>query len=550
MFTRAVRRERPRRSAYLLLTAAATAAVFVSGVALALVSDSGSYSVIVPNKNSSSPLVDIGNASVEYIGSSAANQASGTGLFDPFVRLQGSPVEKGYNTDGAVAFDTKSGTWTHAIKANAIPVVDCDGGGSGTAECWELFVDINESNTAKYISLNEVEIWFTDDPDLVGYVDPTGFPSGATQVYDFSGEILIHDVNQGSGRGDLRYLVELTDIDEWDADTYFVLYSKWGTSAGASPDGKTWGSEGGFEEWKVRKTPNIHIVKTANPAGPVAGGDEIGFDITISNTGVADATDVVITDNLPAGAGNDLNWALDPAFDGCAITGAVGSQVLTCSFDVLEAGASIGPIHVSATTTTADCAVVNNTGTVTTGNDGTDSDSASVTVQCGALKILKQSTKTGNPLVSTAGAVFSISGPNGYSASVTDNGTGDEDSDIGEVCVSGLEPGSYTINETTAPTGYGDASQTDVGVTVSNGTNCGASQPAAGATATFINPPLGEFQILYRDLGSGETAASIVCTGLDPVDENGDDDPAFDDTDETYTNLEPGTYSCTIVVDP
>jgi hypothetical protein len=134
MLTRVVQRKRPRRSAALasgvgLLVATA----LIASVAIAaLVSDSGSFSVIVANKNSSSGLVDLGNASVEYIGSSAANESSGTGLFDPFVRLQGSPTEKGYNTNGPVAFDTKSGIWTHAILATAIPVVDCDGNGSGT----------------------------------------------------------------------------------------------------------------------------------------------------------------------------------------------------------------------------------------------------------------------------------------------------------------------------------------------------------------------------------------------------------------------------------
>ena len=56
------------------------------------------------------------------------------------------------------------------------------------------------------------------------------------------------------------------------------------------------------------------------------------------------------------------------------------------------------------------------------------------TLQQGALRILKESTKT-DTLVSTAGAVFSYNG-----SSVTDNGAGDEDSTIGEVCVSGLCP--------------------------------------------------------------------------------------------------------------
>jgi hypothetical protein len=67
------------------------------------------------------------------------------------------------------------------------------------------------------------------------------------------------------------------------------------------------------------------------------------------------------------------------------------------------------------------------------------------TLQRGALKILKKSTKTGN-LVKKPGAVFSYNG-----SSVTDNGAGDGDPAVGSVCVSGLIVGDYTVNETTPP---------------------------------------------------------------------------------------------------
>ena len=517
------------------------ASLLVTGV-LALVSDTGTYSVIVADKDHSSGLVSVGNASVEYIGSSANNQSSGTGIFDPFVRLQGSPTENGYNTNGAVQFDTKSGQWTHAILASAIPQVDCDGDGPGTARCWELFNDINENNTAKYISLTKVEIWFANSPTLVGYNETTHtFASGATKQYEFNGEIKINDVNQGSGRGDLRYLVPVISFAATD---WFVLYSEWG-SPDAAPDGKTFASDGGFEEWKVRKSPNVGIVKTANPPGPVSAGSSIGFDITVSNTGVADATNVTISDPLPAGAGNDLVWSLSPPFAGCSITGAAAPQTLNCTFATLAAGATIGPIHITSGTGQADCAVVSNTATVASGNDGGGTSTATVTVECAAIKIVKNSTKGG--AVATTGAVFSY----GTGLSVTDNGTGDQDSAIGSVCVSGLAPGNYTVNETTAPTGYGDApaSEADQVVTAVNGTNCSSNLPAAGATATFTNAPLYDLQVNFRDGGSGETSiTSISCTNVGTADTT----PATGwDASNTYTGESaPQTVVCTIVVDP
>jgi uncharacterized repeat protein (TIGR01451 family) len=518
----------------------------ITSVALALVSDVGTYDLTVQDKNDSSDLISLGNASAEYIGSSADNQASGTGLFDPFVRLQGSPTEKGYNTDGAVQFDTKSGNWTHAIKVNAIPIVDCDGDGSGTDTCWELFADINESNNAKRISLNEVEIWFTTDPTLVGYVDPTGF-SGTTQVYDFSGDILINDVNQGSGRGDLRYLVPTTGT--WDANTYFVLYSEWGTTPSSeTADFGTggWESDGGFEEWKVRKTPNVSIVKTEDAASVNAGSD-IGFTITVTNSGVADATGVTISDTLPGGTGTTpVHWVEDPDNPDCTISGSDGSQSLSCGPVTLAADGGSFSVHLSASTTADNCGQYDNTATFTSDNAGTGSDDASVTVNCAAIVIHKDSIKGGR--VANAGAVFSYD-----SSSVTDNGTGDEDSTIGSVCVDGLAPGTYTVNETTAPTGYGSASESDQSVEAVQGTNCTTNLPTGTGVVTFTNAPLYDLQVNFRDGGSGETSAtSITCTTTDGA---GDSTTATGwDASNTFEDellsSNPETITCVIVVDP
>jgi hypothetical protein len=160
----------------------------------------------------------------------------------------------------------------------------------------------------------------------------------------------------------------------------------------------------------------------------------------------------------------------------------------------------------------------------------------------GALAILKNSTKGG--AVTTAGAVFSYDG-----ASVTDNGTGDEDSDVGEICVSGLDPGDYLVNETSPPPGYGGASEAAQTVTVVNGTNCTDNLPGAGATATFTNPPLSDIQVNFRDGGSGETSAVISC---DNTTGTGSDDPATGwDTSRTVLGVEaPTTVTCTITIDP
>jgi uncharacterized repeat protein (TIGR01451 family) len=127
------------------------------------------------------------------------------------------------------------------------------------------------------------------------------------------------------------------------------------------------------------------VLKTANPAGPVNAGSPIGFDITVSNIGTGLAIAVTLSDPLPGNGG--LNWSLSPAFTGCAVTGAVGTQTLNCTLGDIVAGASVGPIHLTSPTTSASCATIPNTATVAATNEaaanqGNNTSTASVVVNC------------------------------------------------------------------------------------------------------------------------------------------------------------------------
>jgi uncharacterized repeat protein (TIGR01451 family) len=135
----------------------------------------------------------------------------------------------------------------------------------------------------------------------------------------------------------------------------------------------------------------ISIAKTANPAGPVNAGDSIGFDVVVSNTGTQTTLGVSVNDPLPAG----VDWTLGAITGGasCAINGAVGSEVLTCTKATLAAGASFS-VHVSAQTDKTDCGTISNTANVTTSNDGAGISTASVVVNCPDVTVQKTA-KTG-----------------------------------------------------------------------------------------------------------------------------------------------------------
>ncbi|MDT4932464.1 MAG: hypothetical protein QOK11_356 [Pseudonocardiales bacterium] len=163
----------------------------------------------------------------------------------------------------------------------------------------------------------------------------------------------------------------------------------------------------GANEQTTLAAAGIKITKTANPAGPVSAGSDIGFDIVVSNTGAGTAGTVHVTDDLPAGG--DLNWSLDPAYAGCSITGAVGAQTLGCDFATLAGSTALPAIHVQSATSGADCAVVHNEAGVTTLNAGQATAGGSVTVNCPQPTIQK----------TADAATVSAGSPIGFTVTVT-----------------------------------------------------------------------------------------------------------------------------------
>jgi uncharacterized repeat protein (TIGR01451 family) len=131
--------------------------------------------------------------------------------------------------------------------------------------------------------------------------------------------------------------------------------------------------------------PYLSITKTADAAS-VSAGTSVGFTVKVSNSaaaGTGTATAVTLNDPLPAGTG--INWSISPAYGGpgtCAISGAVGSQVLKCSFGDLVPGASAS-IHIASATSSI-CATVitlKNTATASASNAPDVSASATIVVQ-------------------------------------------------------------------------------------------------------------------------------------------------------------------------
>jgi len=171
----------------------------------------------------------------------------------------------------------------------------------------------------------------------------------------------------------------------------------------------------------------------------------------------------------------------------------------------------------------------------------------------GALKIVKQSIKTGNAKL--AGAKFSVTGPGNYSA--TDVTTGSD----GTVCIGGLTTGSYTVTETTAPTGYAKDPTPQTLTVAPSGATC--TSFTGGTTFTFNDTPLTDllFKVTSEDTGNGGTSSSMTCTkdvatgtppaiGTTPQPVTGGPANPVQITASGTTALVPGDYTCKVHIDP
>src|SRR4029079_18561505 len=86
------------------------------------------------------------------------------------------------------------------------------------------------------------------------------------------------------------------------------------------------------------------------------------------------------------------------------LTCNIVAGALVCNDASMGAGESF-KVHIHGVTDAADCGTINNTASVTTGNDGSGSDPASVVVQCPDISVVK----SGNgPLIPGDTATFTI----------------------------------------------------------------------------------------------------------------------------------------------
>src|SRR5262245_16261266 len=105
-------------------------------------------------------------------------QPTGTGVIDPFLRLQATGTEQAYNTSAPpMQFDEKTDpNYTRNLMLSEIPKVII-----GNTTYRQFLLDINESKSKELLSLDKLQIFQSPQGSLNNY------PNLGTKVYDLDG---------------------------------------------------------------------------------------------------------------------------------------------------------------------------------------------------------------------------------------------------------------------------------------------------------------------------------------------------------------------------
>jgi hypothetical protein len=189
-------------------------------------------------------------------------QPTGTGVIQPFLRIQNTPTEQGYNTSGGTPFDDKAGPWTHDLTLGELQNTEVTLNG---LSYFKLLLDVNEPGGKKsLISLDQLQFYTSS----IGSQTTTSVGSLGTLRYSFnSGDSVILDAsrNHGSGSGDMYAYIPTSDFSGAKTSDFVYLYAHFGN---------TDASQSGFEEWAL---VNIAPIPEMDALFPIIGFFALAF---------------------------------------------------------------------------------------------------------------------------------------------------------------------------------------------------------------------------------------------------------------------------------
>ena len=193
-------------------------------------------------------------------------QPAGTGFIDPFLRVQASPTEQGYNTDGGFPFDDKNPhNFQHSVQLSSLSQFNIGG-----TEYFKFMLDANQSGATNHtFTLTQLQLYTSNNPaQMTTTFNADGTLPLGNLAYNLNpgggtGNSVLTTAT-GSGKFDAVVYVPVSDFNS--ADKYLYLYF-----AG--------NGNGGFEEWTA--ATNVAPVPEVAPSSVIFG--FLGLIVAVSS---------------------------------------------------------------------------------------------------------------------------------------------------------------------------------------------------------------------------------------------------------------------------
>lgn len=175
---------------------------------------------------------------------------TGTGVYEPFLRLQANGTEAGLNTDGNAnaTYNDKAGIWTHSLTYGNLGVVTVN-----STNYYSFTWDINEpaEGAGRFISLDKLQIYNGGAVPNYTNIGSLGAPLYALTTGINLGPVLIDYTlsSSGSGNDDIQVLIPTSKFVSALSSDYLYLYAEFGGLGDQTASiGRDYGSAAGFEE--------------------------------------------------------------------------------------------------------------------------------------------------------------------------------------------------------------------------------------------------------------------------------------------------------------
>src|SRR5438309_9543325 len=182
-------------------------------------------------------------------------QPAGTGFIDPFLRVQASPTEQGYNTDGGFPFDDKNPhNFQHSVLLSSLMQFNLNG-----TEYFKFTLDANQSGASNHtFTMTQLQIYTANSGSLL----PTSLNADGTialgsLVYNMNAGCTTNTVvttATGSGKYDAIVYIPVSLFNLSDKFVYLYFAGQ---------------GNGGFEEWNA--ATGVNPIPEASTFFPIIG---------------------------------------------------------------------------------------------------------------------------------------------------------------------------------------------------------------------------------------------------------------------------------------